>query len=148
MLARAAGRVGSKCLKKQGCGNILIVGYRKPSFGAGSQSGTKVRCNRLRNEFGRGLSSGLKGSEPLACPASGPPPRVWTFVQPGTGRRDTPGTYPPSASSSKRAPSSWKNGECQPIFVTRKRRVFNQSGHENRWLYPIFRAHCTSAMSC
>ena len=38
-----------------------------------------------------------------------------------------------------------KNVDCQPIFVTRKRRVFNQSGHENRWLYPIFRAHCTSA---
>ena len=43
---------------------------------------------------------------------------------------------------------SAKNGDRQPIFVTRKHRVFNQSGHENRWLYPIFRAHCTSATGC
>ena len=41
-----------------------------------------------------------------------------------------------------------KNGDCQPIFVTHKCLVFNQSGHENRWLYPIFRAHCTSATGC
>ena len=43
---------------------------------------------------------------------------------------------------------SAKNGDCQPIFVAHKRRVSNQSGHENRWLYPIFRAHCTSAKGC
>ena len=49
MLAPGAGRAGSKCSKKQGRRNILIVGYRKQGFGAGSQSGTKFRCNGLRN---------------------------------------------------------------------------------------------------
>ena len=74
MLARKAGRVGSKCLKKQGRRNILTVGYRKQGFGAGSQSVVraadrkpgKCRNFRCRPPGRRSVSS--PASRPLRIP--------------------------------------------------------------------------------